>query len=126
MTNSDLTPYVYKIFRQKEWAELKTAGTFTGSKHDQRDGFIHLSLAAQVQGTLDKHYTIESTGGEPLILAQIDEANLGQSLKYEISRGGDKFPHLYDILRTEQINTHWVLPADSAGRYASETFLTEV
>ncbi|MGB0908289.1 MAG: DUF952 domain-containing protein [Maricaulaceae bacterium] len=124
MTTSTPPKYVYKILRQTEWATINTDGEFIGSADDLRDGFIHLSLGSQVQGTLDKHYTRAKTNGAPIIIAEIDEALLGAELKYEISRGGASFPHLYGALKKMHIHRHWVLPMDSAGRYASETFLS--
>lgn len=126
MTDSRSPKFVYKILRQTEWAQMNEANPFNGSADDLRDGFIHLSLGSQVQGTLDKHYTRSATGGQAIIIAEIDEALLGTELKYEISRGGAAFPHLYGPLKKSHINQHWVLPMDSSGRYASETFLSSM
>ena len=105
--------YIYKILRQKEWEELQRLGEFRGSADDHRDGFIHLSTKAQIQGTLDKHY---QDGGD-IILAEVRAGDLG-GLKYEISRGGAEFPHLYGMLSAKHITRHWVLSPDSKGRYA--------
>jgi beta-hydroxylase len=93
-------------------------GQFTGDPHDIEDGFIHLSAAGQVEGTLIKHYDEH----DRLLLVAIDLEALGQSVKWEASRGGAVFPHVYGpipasavrglrhIRRNEEGD--WVLPAD--------------
>ena len=105
--------YIYKIFRQSEWTQLQAAGAFTGSPDDKRDGFIHLSTGAQLQGTLDKHYR----QGDELVLAEIIAQGLGRDLVYEISRGGAEFPHLYGALLFDKVSRHWVLSPDPQGGY---------
>jgi uncharacterized protein (DUF952 family) len=109
---------IYKILRESEWAELQRLGEFRGSADDRCDGFIHLSTKAQIQGTLDKHY---QDAGD-IILAEIKAGGLG-CLKYEISRGGAEFPHLYGTLSGKHITRHWVLSPDSKGRYAVSEYL---
>lgn len=79
---------VYKVLRPAEWAELEAAGETLGAPVDRADGFVHLSTAAQLQGTLAKHFAGE-TG--LMILAVDDDAGL----TWEPSRGGEDFPHLY-------------------------------
>lgn len=106
--------HIYKILRQAEWTQLQTVGEFTGSPDDYRDGFIHLSTAAQLQGTLDKHYQ----QGDELILAEVMTNDLEDDLKYEISRGGTEFPHLYSVLSLDKVSRHWALSPDPKGRYA--------
>ena len=105
---------IYKILRQAEWTQLQITEVFDGSPDDLRDGFIHLSTAAQLQGTLDKHYR----QGDDLILAEINASGLGDGLKYEVSRGGDEFPHLYDLLLMAKVSRHWALSPGPEGRYA--------
>jgi uncharacterized protein (DUF952 family) len=85
---------VYKIVRKEEWAEAERSGIFTGSPDDKRDGFIHLSSAAQVRATCDVHFA----GEHGLLLVAVDAGKLGPSLKWELSRKGQKFPHLYGPL----------------------------
>lgn len=85
---------VYKLFRQSEWQEAARTGFFTGSSDDRRDGFIHLSAASQVHGTFDKYFAAER---EP-VLAEFDADLFGVELKWEISRNGQRFPHLYGVL----------------------------
>jgi len=82
---------IYKIFRQTEWAELGESGTTAGAPVDVSDGFIHFSTGAQVRGTVSRHFADE-TG---LWLAAVEAAPLGAALKWEPSRGGALFPHLY-------------------------------
>ena len=105
---------IYKILRQSEWAQLQSTGRFDGSIHDKRDGFIHLSTAAQLQGTLDKHYT----QNEAVILAAVRFEDIANSVKYEVSRGGAEFPHLYGVLDLDNVSRHWRLLPDAEGRYA--------
>jgi len=85
---------IYKILRQSEWAQIQEDGSFMGSVHDKRDGFIHMSTSAQLQGTLDKHYT----QGDVVILAVVRLADIEDSVKWEVSRGGAEFPHIYGVL----------------------------
>lgn len=106
--------HIYKILRQAEWTQLQTLGEFIGSAADHRDGFIHLSTAAQLQGTLDKHYR----QGDELILVEVISIGLGEDLKYEISRGGAEFPHLFSVLSLDKVSRHWLLSPDPKGRYA--------
>ncbi|MCG2841767.1 DUF952 domain-containing protein [Sandaracinobacter sp. RS1-74] len=79
-----------KIFRAGEWAAFRESGRYRGSADDLRDGFIHLSTAAQAAGTLKAHFAGE--GG--LVLAEVDVAG-DPALKWEKSRNGQDFPHLY-------------------------------
>ncbi|TPE63319.1 DUF952 domain-containing protein [Sandaracinobacter neustonicus] len=81
---------LFKIFRAREWVAFEADGRFEGSADDLRDGFIHLSAAAQLEGTLKRHFAGE--GG--LVLAEVDVAD-DPALKWEESRGGALFPHLY-------------------------------
>ena len=82
---------VFKICREAEWAEARASGSYTGSADDARDGFIHLSTAGQLIGTAGKYFR----GIEGLVLVAFEPAALGEALKWEPSRGGALFPHLY-------------------------------
>lgn len=104
---------IYKILRLSEWAELQSTGRFDGSAHDKRDGFIHLSTAAQLQGTLDKHYT----QNEEVILAAVKFDEIAKDVKYEVSRGGAEFPHLYGALELDNVSRYWRLLPNAEGRY---------
>jgi len=85
---------IYKISPASAWREAERRGMFAGSADDMRDGFIHFSTAAQVPGTLAKHYH----GQTGLFLIAVDAEQLGPALRWEPSRGGDLFPHLYGEL----------------------------
>lgn len=89
---------IYKILRRDEWKSLKDKGETTGAPIDVQDGYIHFSTADQVQETANKHF-----GGEhDLVLLALDAQSLGDALKWEPSRGGQLFPHLYrDLILTE-------------------------
>jgi uncharacterized protein (DUF952 family) len=97
---------VFKLFRAAEWAAFLATGEFAGSPDDRRDGFVHLSTADQLSGTLARHFVGE-TG---LILAGFDAALLGDALRWEASREGVSFPHLYRPLRRAEMAGHWPLP----------------
>jgi uncharacterized protein (DUF952 family) len=85
---------IYKILRAAEWQDAERDGVFRGSPDDRRDGFIHCSTAEQTPGTYEKYFA-----GQPgLVLAAIDAKALGAALKWEPSRGGALFPHLYGDL----------------------------
>jgi uncharacterized protein (DUF952 family) len=85
---------VYKILPRADWDAAVKAGRFEGSGVDARDGFIHFSTAAQAQETAAKHFA----GQAGLTLAGFDAAALGEALRWEPSRNGDLFPHLYAVL----------------------------
>jgi uncharacterized protein (DUF952 family) len=80
----------YKVLTAADWAALQ-AGTFAGAPVDLADGFIHLSTASQVTATVDLHFR----GQVGLIVAAIDLSALGRAVRWEPSRGGELFPHLY-------------------------------
>ena len=85
---------IYKVCSKAVWEEIRSLTSWPGSPHDLRDGFIHFSTKEQLAGTLQKHYT----GQTDLILLSIEAETLGDALKWEASRGGDLFPHLYGPL----------------------------
>lgn len=81
----------FKILTADQWAGWQAEGLFTGAPVDLADGYIHLSAADQLQGTLDKHFA----GQTGLVIAEIDLDRLGDSVRWEVSRGGALFPHVY-------------------------------
>lgn len=81
----------FKILTADQWAQFSRDGVFHGAPVDLADGYIHLSAAEQLQGTLDKHFA--GQGG--LVIAEVDLSGFGEALKWEVSRGGALFPHLY-------------------------------
>jgi uncharacterized protein (DUF952 family) len=87
---------IYKITPESLWASARAAGVFAGAPVDLADGFIHFSTADQVQETADKHFI----GQTDLLLAAFDAESLGAALRWEPSRGGQLFPHLYAPLPT--------------------------
>jgi len=103
---------VYKIARQQEWDEAERTRVFTGSRDDERDGFIHLSSAAQVRATCAIHFA----GERNLLLIAVDTERLSPALKWEPSRKGEMFPHLYGPLRLADVQSVSEIRADIGGR----------
>jgi len=97
-----MTEFIYKLFRNSEWEQVKNSTAFVGSSDDLRDGFLHFSSADQVRTTCDLHFH----GEHSLVMAAVDASALGAALKWEVSRGGAKFPHLYRPLNLDEV--HWV------------------
>lgn len=95
---------VYKIAPASLWAEAERVGRFDGAPVDIADGFIHFSTGAQAFETAAKHFS----GQDDLVIVAVDAAALGDSLKWEISRGGALFPHLYGPLLLAAVS--WVRP----------------
>ncbi|KQZ26609.1 dihydroorotate dehydrogenase [Mesorhizobium sp. Root552] len=99
-----MSQLIYKIVPKSLWREAEAAGVFTGAPVDIADGFIHFSTASQARETATKHFA----GQDNLLIAAIDGDRLGPALRYEPSRGGALFPHLYGPLPLE--NVVWVKP----------------
>ena len=102
---------IYKILTPAQWADMRADGALTPQGVDAADGYVHFSTAAQLTETLDKHFT----GHGDLVLLAVAVADLGVALKWEVSRGGDKFPHLYDTLRMDDIRADFALNAARDG-----------
>jgi uncharacterized protein (DUF952 family) len=85
---------VYKICPRSEWEAAIATGAYRGSAVDKKDGFIHFSTAEQVAETLRRHFA----GQTGLLLIEFDADDLGPALRFEVSRGGALFPHLYGDL----------------------------
>jgi uncharacterized protein (DUF952 family) len=108
------TPHlVYKICPQRLWREAERIGSFAGSPVDTADGFIHFSTAAQVPGTAARHFA----GQDDLVLVAVDAEVLGSGLRYEPSRGGDLFPHLYGVLPLAAVRWVQALPIGPDGAH---------
>jgi uncharacterized protein (DUF952 family) len=90
---------IYKIFRGPEWADLRARGESLGAPVDLADGYVHFSTAAQAPETAAKHFA----GAEGLMLLAVESERLGDALKWEPSRGGALFPHLYRALRLSDV-----------------------
>jgi uncharacterized protein (DUF952 family) len=86
---------IYKILNSTQWVELQRNGESPGAPVDLADGFVHFSTASQVAGTAAKHFA----GQAGLMLLAVEAEDLGEAVKWEPSRGGDLFPHLYGPLR---------------------------
>jgi uncharacterized protein (DUF952 family) len=86
---------IYKICPRGEWQAALAEGVYRGSEVDRRDGFIHFSSATQVEETLRRHFA----GQRDLLVIGVEPASLGTALRFEVSRGGEMFPHLYGELR---------------------------
>ena len=102
---------IFKIVEREAWSAAASEGTYRGSPDDQRDGFIHFSAPHQLRGTAAKHFR----GVTGLVLGAFDEGALGDTLKWEPSRGGDLFPHLYGALPTTLALWEKPLPLDGEG-----------
>jgi len=97
---------LYKIMTKQEWAAAQVQGTYEGSEVDMKDGFIHLSAAHQVRATAQKHFAEMAD----LLLVSVLEKNLVKNLRWEVSRGGDLFPHIYGPLQLSAISEVIPLP----------------
>lgn len=102
-------PLIYKICPRNLWREEEAEGRFRGAPVDVADGFIHFSTAAQAPETASRHFT----GIDDLLLVAVDADLLGQALRYEPSRGGDLFPHLYGDLSLSAVR--WVVDLPLGG-----------
>lgn len=105
----DSASFVYKICPETLWRAAEEAGVFTGAPVDLADGFIHFSTAAQLRETAARHFA----GQDGLLLIAVDGARLGDALRYEPSRGGALFPHLYATLDPRAVR--WVMPLRRVG-----------
>jgi uncharacterized protein (DUF952 family) len=104
---------VYKIVAAEEWAEAEAAGVFAGAPVDRADGFIHFSTAEQAPETAAKWFARRGD----LTLAAIDVDALGNDLRWEPSRGGALFPHLYGTLPMSAVVWSRPLPLGSDGAH---------
>lgn len=90
---------VYKVCPADAWAEAQRLGRYQGSADDRRDGFIHMSTAAQLPATLTRHFSSpDGTAAAGLVLVSLDSGRLGPRLRWEPARDGSLFPHLYGDL----------------------------
>jgi uncharacterized protein (DUF952 family) len=104
---------VFKVLRADEWEAFQAAGSTFGAPADLADGFIHFSTGAQLGETLRRHFA----GEADLFLAAINAGSAGAALRWEPSRGGDLFPHLYRPLHLSDIV--WICPLDSSDAFLS-------
>ena len=104
---------IYKICETPQWAQAERNGAFRGSAVDLTDGYIHFSTAAQVADTAAKHFA----GMSDLVLVAVEAEDLGGALKWETSRGGALFPHLYGMLPMTAVRWVKPLPLDAGGTH---------
>lgn len=110
---------VFKILRRPEWDAFRAAGETAGAPVDLADGYIHFSTAPQLAETAAKHFGTESD----LVLVAVDSDRLGPALKWEPSRGGALFPHLYRRLKLDEVVWDKSLPLGATGHIFPEGVL---
>ena len=111
---------IYKICPRTLWAEAEREGVFRGAPVDRADGYIHFSTADQVRETAARHFA----GADDLVLAAVEAEKLGPALKWEPSRGGALFPHLYGDLELRAVLRVDPLPLDANGRHVFPELMT--
>lgn len=109
-----MTDHIYKVFRASEWQQAKAATNYAGSADDIRDGFIHFSTRAQLETTAQKYFSAEA---EVHVVQYECNGFNPDSLRWEQSRGGALFPHLYASLQTNSHIDHWHLTKDDNGKF---------
>ena len=113
--NDPLTElFAYKILTPDQFAALRADGSFMGAPVDLADGYIHMSTRAQTVETVEKHFA----GQDDLVLAMVDLSALGDTVKWEESRGGQHFPHIYGPLPLAAVTTHAKLRIGTDGKHA--------
>jgi uncharacterized protein (DUF952 family) len=114
-----LTRLIYKIVSAESWRIAEQNGVFPGSEIDMRDGYIHFSASHQVRGTLEKHFQ----GQADLLLVTVDVSAVEDGLRWEPSRGGDLFPHLYRDLKIPEASS--VEPIDDNREFLNRAEFSE-
>ena len=104
---------IYKIVPETLWREAEASGLFAGAPVDLADGYIHFSTAAQARETAAKHFA----GQDGLLLAAVETEALGPALRWEVSRGGALFPHLYGPLALAYVRSVAPLPLGPGGAH---------
>jgi len=102
---------IYKILPREDWAAAQAVRRFDGSLVDRQDGFIHFSSAEQAQETARRHFA----GQDDLVVLEVEADDLGTALRWEASRGGDLFPHLYAHLDTALVRDVTEAPLGADG-----------
>lgn len=104
---------IYKIAEVDEWTAAKSVGQLEGTTADLADGYIHFSTAEQLAETLDKHYR----GRRGLVVARVEAKLIANELRWEPSRGGALFPHLYAPLPMAAVSAEFFLDAGPDGSF---------
>lgn len=102
---------IYKILTRAEWTAAQAVGLFEGSEVDREDGFIHFSTAAQAKETARRYFVWLKN----LVVLEVEGDDLGAALRWEPSRGGDLFPHLYAPLAVGDVRAVHEAPLDADG-----------
>ena len=103
--------FAYKLLTEDQWAAWKEAGTFTGAPVDLADGYIHLSTREQARETAEKWFA----DVDPLILVMVDLPALGDTVRWEPSRGGALFPHIYGTIPMSAVSGNSRLRLQNSG-----------
>ena len=111
MTESPSAEFVYHLARESAWNAAQESGTYTGETDDRADGFLHFSTREQIVQSA----AIHRAGETGLVLLEVTTAAVGATLRWEESRGGALFPHLYGDLPTTAVNSAHALPLDDEG-----------
>ena len=106
-------PSLYKVIASELWKQAQEAGVFSGAEIDLTDGFIHLSSSEQVEETVAKHFA----GQTDLLLLNVDALALGATLRWEPSRGGALFQHVYGDIPLGAVTNVSPLPLDDNGKH---------
>ena len=109
-----MSAVAYKLVDLDEWEAARAAGAYPGSPVDRADGYIHMSTAEQLPETARRHYA----GQSGLLLVEVELEGLGEALRWERSRGGALFPHLYGPLPLATARSERRLAVDPDGRPA--------
>jgi uncharacterized protein (DUF952 family) len=104
---------VFKICPAEMWRSAEKVGSFKGGAIDLEDGYIHFSTKEQVRETAAKHFRTEDN----LLLIAVNADQFGDELRWEVSRGGALFPHLYDVLQLSDVVWTKSLPMDANGKH---------
>ncbi len=105
--------FIYKICDATLWQSAVESGEFIGAEIDLQDGYIHFSTSEQMRETAAKHFA----GREGLVIIAVDADALGEQMKWEPSRGGALFPHLYRALKVEEAVWCKPLPLNTGGAH---------
>jgi uncharacterized protein (DUF952 family) len=109
---SETPTTAYKVLTGGQMEQLEADGAFAGARVDLADGFVHLSTASQLDETVAKHFA----GLDDLHIAAVDLAALGSAVQWEVSRGGDLFPHIYGSLPLSAVIAYGPLERDGDGK----------
>lgn len=101
--------YIYKVLTLDQWARFQSEAVFRGSPVDVEDGYIHMSCGPQLKVTMDKWYAQQPE----VAVLEIEAAKIDADLKYEVSRGGAEFPHLFADLTMAAVGRVWLVSPDN-------------